>query len=120
MPALTFDQKKAGQPYYAQLALERAALDEQLQDLFPSWTIDEEFILKVNNKRLGYVKGEPFIKSEVKFNPNSRKHIERCLRDKYGWKPKEHTPSGDAKVDESVCWSSWHIRKHRSLPGHSC
>ena len=98
----TFDQKKAGQ-LYAQLALERAALDEQLQDLFPSWTIDEEFIPKVNNKRLGYVKGEPFIKKrEVKFNPNSRKHIERCLRDKYGWKPKEHTPSGDAKVDESV------------------
>ena len=98
----TFDQKKAGQ-LYAQLALERSALDEQLQDLFPPWTIDEEFIPKVNNKRLGYVKGEPFIKKrEVKFNPNSRKHIERCLRDKYGWKPKEHTPSGDAKVDESV------------------
>lgn len=98
----TFDVEKASK-LYAQLSLERAALDEQLQNLFPAWIVEEEFIPKVNNSKLGYVKGEPFIKQhEVRFNPNSRKHIERCLRDKYDWKPKLFTPSGDAKVDESV------------------
>ena len=51
----------------------------------------------------GYVKGEIFTKvSVVEFNPNSRKHIHRCLVDKYGWKPKAFTPSGEAKVDEQV------------------
>ncbi len=98
----TFDVEKASK-LYASLTFERAALAADLNDLFPAWTIEEEFIPKVNNSRLGYVKGEPFIKRrEVRFNPNSRKHIERCLREKYGWKPKEHTPSGDAKIDESV------------------
>ena len=57
----------------------------------------------MNNKKLGYVKGEPFIKKrEVTFNPNSRKHIQYCLQQKYGWKPREFTPSGDAKIDETV------------------
>ena len=33
--------------------------------------------------------GEPFIKKrEVTFNPNSRKHIQYCLQQKYNWKPK--------------------------------
>ena len=66
----TFKADKAAQ-LYAQLALERSTLGEQLQTLFPAWTLEEEFIPKVNNKKLGYVKGEPFIKKrEVQFNPN--------------------------------------------------
>lgn len=98
----TFDVDKAAK-LYAQLALERSTLEEQLQTLFPAWTIETEFVPKVNNSKLGYVKGEPFMKQrEVQFNPNSRKHIEYCLRQKYGWKPKLFTPSGDAKIDEST------------------
>jgi DNA polymerase-1 len=57
----------------------------------------------VNNKSRGYVKGEVFTKVQViEFNPNSRKHIHYCLVKKYGWKPKSFTPSGEAKVDETV------------------
>lgn len=98
----TFDIDKAAS-LYAQLALERSTLEDELQTLFPSWHVETEFIPKVNNSKLGYVKGEPFIKRrEVQFNPNSRKHIEHCLRSKYGWKPKQFTPSGDAKIDETV------------------
>jgi DNA polymerase I-like protein with 3'-5' exonuclease and polymerase domains len=98
----TFDSSKAGE-LYAQLSLERTTLEDELQELFPAWTIEETFVPKVNNKKLGYVKGEPFIKTrEVTFNPNSRKHIQYCLQQKYGWKPTEFTPSGDAKIDETV------------------
>ena len=101
----TFDTKKAAQ-LYAQLSLERSTLGEELQSLFPAWTLEDEFIPKRDNKKLGYVKGEPFIKyREVQFNPNSRKHIEYCLRQKYGWKPKAFTPSGDAKIDETTLGS---------------
>ena len=88
---------------YTQLKLEKETLEEQLQDLFPSWTVDTEFVPKVNNSKLGYEKGVPTIKSKpVKFNPNSRHHIERCLKVKYDWKPAEYNPSGDAKLSESV------------------
>ena len=98
----TFDMKKASE-LYARLALERASLDEQLRELFPSWTVTEEFIPKVNNKARGYRKGEVFLKEkEVQFNPNSRRHIEHCLRKKYDWQPTAFSPSGDAKIDESV------------------
>ena len=98
----TFDKKKAGD-LYAALAQERAALQTELDELFPPWTIETPFVPKVNNSKLGYVKGETFTKrKEVRFNPNSRKHIEFCLKQKYGWKPKDFTPSGDAKIDETV------------------
>ena len=98
----TFDKKKAGE-LYARLSQERADLQDELNELFPPWTVEEEFIPKVNNKTRGYVKGEPFIKrKEVQFNPNSRKHIEFCLKQKYKWKPREFTPSGDAKIDETI------------------
>ena len=97
----TFDEKKAAK-FYAELAQERAELQQELDELFPPWIVEEEFIPKVNNK-LGYTKGEPFMKQkEVRFNPNSRKHIEFCLRKKYGWKPTEFTPGGDAKIDETI------------------
>ena len=98
----TFDVPKSGE-LYAQLALEKASIEEELSDLFPPWYIEEEFIPKRDNKTLGYVAGEVFIKQkEIKFNPNSRKHIEFCLRRKYNWKPKVFTESGSAKIDETI------------------
>ena len=98
----TFDTTKSGE-LYAQLALEKASIEEELSDLFPPWYVEEEFIPKRDNKTLGYVAGEVFIKQkEIKFNPNSRKHIEFCLRRKYNWKPKVFTESGSAKIDETI------------------
>ena len=98
----SFNLEKAG-ALYGKLAQERTDLAKELQTLFPSWTVEEEFIPKVNNKTRGYVKGIPFIKqTEIQFNPNSRKHIERCLRAKYDWKPTVFTASGDAKIDETI------------------
>ena len=98
----TFDID-AAHSLYAKLSGEKIQLEQELQGLFPPWTIETEFVPKRNNSRLGYEEGVPVIKQkEVVFNPGSRKHIERCLRTKYDWKPEEFTPSGDAKVDESV------------------
>ncbi len=98
-----FDVEKAAE-LYGELADKRIQLEKQLQECFPPWTVETPFIPKVNNAKLGYKKGEPFIKKkEVQFNPNSRKHIHKCLKDKY---PKikftKWTPSGDPKLDESV------------------
>ena len=57
----------------------------------------------MNNKRLDYVKGKEVQKLRtVEFNPNSRQHIAKRLKDIHGWKPKEFTPSGEAKIDESI------------------
>jgi len=98
----TFDMSKAVE-LYAELSERRGAIEANLQDLFEPWEIHEEFIPKVNNKKLGYTKGEPFTKVKViQFNPNSRRHIERCLRAKYNWQPKLMTAQGHAQIDESV------------------
>ena len=98
----TFDTKKAGE-LYAALAQERAKLELEMADLFEPWEIHEEFIPKVNNKKLGYVKGEPFTKvTVVEFNHNSRRHIEHCLKLKYAWQPKSYTPAGHAIIDDVV------------------
>ena len=98
----TFDYTAATK-LYSGLAQERAKLEAELQELFEPWEVHETIVPKVNNSKLGYEKGVPFTKTKViEFNPNSRKHIQRCLVAKYGWKPKEWTPSGEAKIDEAV------------------
>jgi len=49
-----------------------------------------------------YLAGAQYTKlKRVEFNPQSRQHIERVLRQR-GWEPTEFTPSGQAKIDEAV------------------
>ena len=67
----TFDEKKAAK-FYAELAQERAELQQELDELFLPWIVEEEFIPKANNRKLGYTKGEPFMKQKGPVNPNSR------------------------------------------------
>lgn len=98
----SFDEKKAGK-LYAELAKERSILDTELQTLFEPWEVSTWFTPKVNNKRYGYEKGVPFEKKKpIEFNPQSRRHIERCLKEKYGWKPKKMTNGGHAQIDETI------------------
>ena len=98
----TFDLEKAGQ-LYGELVGLRSELETELDVLFEPWEVVETFIPKRDNKTLGYVKGEPFLKRQmVTFNPNSRRHIAHCLKAKYDWEPTELTPSGEAKIDEGV------------------
>ena len=82
----------------------RATLEQQLKDTFGSWkTRDEDFIPKRDNKTLGYKAGVPVERWTTHvFNPGSRQHIENRLKALFGWKPKEYTDNGQAKIDETV------------------
>jgi DNA polymerase-1 len=96
-----FDEKKAGE-LHADLIAKKADCEKRLIEEFKGWEHTETFVPKVNIKARGYVKGEPFTKKKwVAFNPGSRQHIERALRER-GWEPTEFTPSGQAKLDEEV------------------
>lgn len=98
----TFDYKKASE-LYAYLAGQRSDLETQLKDLFEPWQIHEWFVPKVNNKTKGYKKGVAAVKTKtVYFNPNSRRHIEHCLRSKYNWKPTFMTAQGHAQIDDKI------------------
>jgi DNA polymerase-1 len=77
-------------------------LERDLITEFKGWEETEEFVPQINNKKRGYQKGVPFTKRWfVTFNPQSRDHIVRALKDR-GWQPTEFTDSGKPKLDEEV------------------
>ena len=98
----TFDVASA-KKLYASLANRRLELEKSLVSTFPNWKqYVGTFTPKRDNKTKGYKKGVPVKKyKEVQFNPNSRDHISNRLMNK-GWKPKDFTPDGKPKVDESI------------------
>lgn len=76
----------------AELRQEISDLEEELQDLWPSKTIERWS--EKTGKRL---------KDKVEvFNPGSRKMIAERLAETHDWKPKSFTPSGGPKIDEVV------------------
>ncbi|WNH52449.1 DNA polymerase [Stenotrophomonas oahuensis] len=89
---------------HGQLLKEKIGLDESLRDVFPPWQVlAKRAISKVNNKKLGRVKGEVYeVWKTVVFNPGSRDHIADRLKTLYGWTPTEFTDGGKPKVDETV------------------
>jgi DNA polymerase I-like protein with 3'-5' exonuclease and polymerase domains len=97
-----FDVEKAAQ-LYQELLVKRIELEKQLMAMFPPWEVKTPFVPKVNNKTRGYVKGQMTYKVQVvEFNPSSRQHIAKVLKEKHGWQPKEFTAKGEAKVDDDV------------------
>lgn len=97
-----FDVQKAG-VLHQELLMRRMELEKELLTMFPPWEIKTPFIPKVNNKTRGYVKGQMTYKTQViEFNPSSRMHIAKVLKEKHGWQPKEFTEKGEAKVDDAV------------------
>ena len=97
-----FDKDKAIE-LTAKLIQRKTELEQQLREIFPDEIREETFIPKVNNKTRGYVRGEPFIKRiRVEFNPSSRQMIAERLIKKYGWKPKELSPTGLPVINEEV------------------
>ena len=88
---IKFDETKAVQ-LYTELAGKRDELEEELKEIFGSWVINE-----------GLRRNELYSKIKIiDFNPNSRQHIAKRLKELRGWQPKELTPTGEAKVDESI------------------
>lgn len=86
------------------LSVRRADLEAQLQSVFQPWKKSlGMWTPKTNNKKLGYVKGQPIEKfKDMVFNPGSRDHIADRLTTLRGWKPTVFTPSGKPQVDEKV------------------
>lgn len=96
-----FNEEKAVELYQSLVSL-RLRLKDELLTAFPPKVVETVFVPKVNNAKQGYVKGVPFLKTAtVEFNPSSRVMIAERLIE-LGWEPTEFTPSGQAKVDESV------------------
>lgn len=86
-----FREEKAAE-LYAKLTAERETIRQQMLQTFKPIVID---------RGLGK-NGKPLKPKVIEFNPGSRKQIAERLQTKYGWKPQEYTPSGEAKVDEDV------------------
>jgi len=79
-----FDTNAAAQ-LYAELSDKRNSIKRTMETTFEPTTIE----LKTKTKL-------------VPFNPGSRQQIADRLSSKYGWKPKELTPSGQPKIDETI------------------
>ena len=93
----------AGQALYTTLVGRRDELERALIAKFGTWPeIDRQFVAKRDDKTRGRVKGQTVtVWKDVVFNPGSRVHIEKKLREA-GWKPTEFTPTGRAKIDETT------------------
>ena len=102
-----FDERKA-QSLLAKLSARREVIYNELVDTFVGWYTCEGLVEPTrdlnykNPLTASRVKGATFSKIKwVDFNPSSRLHIIRVLKER-GWTPTEHTPSGEAKIDETV------------------
>lgn len=109
---VTFKMEQEGYPFdvekatklVAELRGKNIAAISKLKDFFGTWYEDKGvFTPKRDNKRLGYSEGVPFTKIELtEFNPSSRHHIAKCLKNKYDWRPSQFTPSGLAEINEKI------------------
>jgi len=96
---------KLAEELTAKLAVRRTELKQQLHNTFPPWYIGKgEFIPKRDNRKSGYVAGAPMTKIElVEFNPNSRPHIARVLKEKFGWEPTSFTENtGEPTINDEI------------------
>ncbi len=89
---------------YTDLVARRSELDGEIMGQFPDWFVSlGEFTPKRKNTKMGYVEGATFTKIKLqRFNPGSRQQIADRLIKLYGWKPKDHTETGEPKIDETV------------------
>lgn len=99
-----FDEK-AGEALLVDLIEAKDKMYPELLDTFGSWWEADGDVRtsKVNRSDLGYVKGAVYQKIKlVEFNPNSRAHIAKRLKDIYDWEPKEFTPTGLPRINEDI------------------
>lgn len=103
-----FNESKAV-ALYAELAAQRSHMREHLVKEFGSWYVNQG--VKTPKRTLNYkdplkasrVAGAPFTAiKHVEFNPTSRQHIAKVLMERINWCPREFTPSGQPKIDESI------------------
>ena len=71
--------------FYAFLEDSLNIVEKELQDIFEPTTIQMKTKTKI-----------------IPFNPGSRQQIGDRLINKFGWEPKEFTPTGQPKIDETI------------------
>jgi hypothetical protein len=98
-----FDEANA-RLLYVELQKQKLALEEELRTIFEPWeVVTKRAIAKVNNKKLGRVKGEWYEnRKTMLFNPGSTDHIANRLMAVRGWKPTEFTAKGKPKVTDEI------------------
>lgn len=104
-------QMRMGVPFNKEAAIvlakeieyEYESLKEELTKIFPSFSREEIFYPKRDNKKKGYQKDQPFKKSyQEDFNPGSRHQVIEFLKLKYGWEPSFFTDNGTPVVNGDV------------------
>lgn len=97
-----FDVKNASK-LYGELSELHTKLNDDLQNAFPPMQVTTTIIPKVNNSKLGYVKGKPFLKRKVeKFNPSSMDHVAKRLFERYGWDAPRNPETGRVNINDDV------------------
>lgn len=96
----------------AELRQEFTTIERELQEIFPPIYVADRtkgsalFVPKRDNPKVGYVAGCQFSRVKVQeFSAGSETQITLRLTRKYGWRPRQFTPTGRAKVDEKVLGS---------------
>lgn len=84
------DQEKADS-LMLEISEKQMIQEAECRDLFPPRVIHYETPVRKEKRT-----------RSVPFNPGSRDQIAWNLIDKYGWEPKERTPTGKPKVDEKI------------------
>jgi DNA polymerase I-like protein with 3'-5' exonuclease and polymerase domains len=103
-----FDFAAAGR-LHVELLEKQYQLEQRLKAEFGSWEqpISPDpakawFVPKKDDAKRGYKKGVGFIKMKtVEFNPGSRAHIAKVLKER-GWKPTKFTDGGSPLLDEET------------------
>lgn len=93
---------KAAEALYQECLLKKVELTQTLKDTFGTWWASngETVPKRTAGPR---TEGAAYTKiKKVEFNPGSRSHIAKRLKDFYGWEPEAWTPSGEPQVDEGV------------------
>lgn len=114
---MEFDER-AAEDLHRKLVSCHLAIEEELQVIFPPkeepmktrayWVADSG--KKYKTKKAAVEAGEkgsllmpgPFRIKKTPFNPGSRVMIANAFIEKYNWKPKDFTPDGRPKVDETI------------------
>jgi DNA polymerase I-like protein with 3'-5' exonuclease and polymerase domains len=114
--------EKAAHELHAELIRKRDEIEQQLVKTFGTWEAPISpdpskcvFIPKRDNAKLGYKAGVPVHKTKlVTFNPRSRDHITKVLKDR-GWVPEKMTEGGKPQIDEETVASI--VAKYPEMQG---
>jgi DNA polymerase I-like protein with 3'-5' exonuclease and polymerase domains len=116
-----FDMRAAG-ALHVELLEKQYQLEQRLKAEFGSWEqpISPDpakawFVPKKDDAKRGYKKGVGFTKMKtVEFNPGSRAHIAKVLKER-GWKPTKFTDGGSPLLDEETIEGA--VAKYPELHG---